>query len=81
MSAKILRRDDLRQKRKLGEVIEALSNISPSYLNLNTLPSPVHGQIRDPVLIQQELNEYFNQWYALPENLDPAADRLARDPE
>ena len=38
-------------------------------------------KITDPVLIQKELNDYFRAWFALPENSDPAAERLLRDPE
>jgi hypothetical protein len=77
IDAEMLRRDDLRQKQKLGELIDALSNKPPSHFNLSTLPPPIYDQVTDPRLIQQELNEYFNQWYALAENLDSAADRLA----
>jgi hypothetical protein len=33
------------------------------------------------VLIQKELNDYFRAWFALPENFDHEAERLARNPE
>jgi hypothetical protein len=81
VNAEILRRDELREKQKMGELIQALNNKPQAHPQLHTLPSPVYGQITDPVLIQKELNDYFRAWFALPENSDPAAERLARDPE
>ena len=81
VNAEILRRDELREKQKMGELIQALNNKPQAHPQLYTLPSPVYGQITDPVLIQKELNDYFRAWLTLLENTDPAAERLARDPE
>ena len=72
--------DKLRQALKLGEVIQRLSGRSPGHLDLQSLPCPLTGQITDPLQIHDNVQDFFEDWHALPKNLDPAAHHLAQHP-
>jgi len=76
-SPAIRKLDSLREKHKLGRIIELLSARSPDQLELQSLPCPTTGQITDHFNIQAILNEYFEDWLAIPRGLDAAADLLA----
>ena len=58
-SPAIRKLDSLREKHKLGRIIEILSARSPDQLDLQSLPCPTDGQITDHYHIQAILNEYF----------------------
>jgi hypothetical protein len=73
--------DVLHKAKELGEVIKLLSNRSPGHLDLQSLPCPKYGQLTDPVLVTEALKTFFKDWHAIPKNLDPAANQLARNPE
>ena len=76
----ISKRDAMRKQKKLGDLIHELSGRSRGQLDLQSLPCAHHGQITDPVRVQDLLNEYFKDWHAIPQDLDPAAEKLARHP-
>jgi hypothetical protein len=79
-NANLHEREELRKIGQLGKLIELLTCNPPNELDLQTLPCPTAGQIADHYVIQRTLNEYFQGWYAIPTDLDPAATRLATDP-
>ena len=69
----IRRRDKMRKQKKLGDLIQELSGRAQGHLSLQSLPCATHGQLTDPVQIQQVLNEFFRDWHTFPAGLDPAA--------
>ena len=81
-NAEICRREELRIRGKHGRLIELLSTGGiRSDLDLTTIPCPLTGQITDPTLVHEHINTFFKEWYAIPADLDPAAQRLAGDME
>ena len=80
ISPAIRHRQHLHATHQLGRIIQELSCQAPHQLELASLPCPERGQITDPVQIQQHLNSHMRQWYAIPDQLDPAALHLARHP-
>jgi len=77
----IRRIDKMRCAHDLGKVIKALTGKEAGSLDLQSLPSKSHGQITDPVEVQQLLNTHFHDWHAIPKTLDPAAALLANNPQ
>jgi len=71
------KRQQLWQENRLGTLIRLMTGAPASTLDLQTLPCPTRGQIVDHFEIQVALNEFFHDWHAIPQNLDPAARRLA----
>jgi len=59
ISPEVRRRDTLRERRKLGELIQALDAKPLGDLTLHSLPDPITGQITDPPAIQKILNQHF----------------------
>jgi hypothetical protein len=75
------RLEEFHANKELGKIIQQLSCRPPDMLDLQSLPCPTRGQITDHYTVQVVLNEYFKEWHAIPTTLDPAADKLARDPD
>ena len=74
------RRLQLWKQHKLGELIQDLSGKPTGHLDLQSLPSPTHGQITNQAHIQDITNEYLADWHAIPKELDSAANHIARHP-
>jgi hypothetical protein len=74
-------RDAMHKMAKLGMLIQLLSCEPPDTLDLQTLPCPIAGQITDHYEIQRLVHAHLFRWHAIPKNLDPAAEKLAKDPE
>ena len=79
-NANLHKREELRKTGQLGKLIELLTCEPPNELDLQTLPCPTAGQVTDHYANQRTLNNYFQGWYEIPKDLDPAAMRLATDP-
>jgi hypothetical protein len=78
-STNLHERQDLYKAGKLGMLIDLLSCPSPKGLDLQThalLPDN-HKPLRDSA----SGSTRGHRWYAIPRNLDPAADVLAKNPE
>ena len=69
--------DQLRAQGKLAMLIRLLTGDPDYELDLQTLPV---GQIVEHYEIQRRINQYFEDWHAIPKTLDPAARHLAVDP-
>jgi hypothetical protein len=80
MSAEIRRRDQLRWDKRIGEMVEAMSGNPREQLDLRTLPCPIRGQIVDHHDIHLLLTAFFADWYAVPPDLDAAAQCLSTHP-
>jgi len=76
----IKKRAILHKAKKLGQLIQQLSGGSPGQLDLQSLPNSDYGQLTDPVEIQDTLNDFFQDWHAIPKGLDPAVHQLAHHP-
>ena len=74
-------RADLHSTGKLGMLIDQLTCNPTMELDLQTLPCPLAGQITDHYEIQRLVNAHLYRWHAVPTNLDPAAEKLAKDPD
>jgi hypothetical protein len=72
--------DQLRAQGKLAMLIRLLTGDPEYELDLQTLPCSVVGQIIEHYEIQRRINQYFQDWHAIPKTLDPAARHLAMDP-
>ena len=75
------RLEEFHANKELGKIISQLACRPPDMLDLQSLPCPTRGQIIDHYTVQVVLNDYFREWHAIPASLDPAADKLARDPD
>ena len=75
------RLEEFHANKELGKIIQQLSCRPPDMLDLQSLPCPTRGQITNHYTVQIVLNSYFKDWHAIPKSLDPAADKLARDPD
>ena len=80
-NANLHERQELYKAGKLGMLIDLLTCAPPKDLDLQTLPCPIAGQITDHYEIQRLVHAHLYRWHAIPKNLDPAAERLAKDPE
>lgn len=80
ISPEIRRRDELRDRKRLGELIAQLEAAYDGEIDLYALPCPIVGQITNLQEVQTILNRHFRDWYRIPEDLDPAADHMARHP-
>jgi hypothetical protein len=76
----IKKRAALHKAKKLGQLIQQLSGRSQGQLDLQSLPSSEYGQLTDPIEIKDTLNDFFQDWHAIPKGLDPAAHQLAHHP-
>jgi hypothetical protein len=76
MNSEIRKRDGLREEGELGELVKRLTNDPLNTLDLEALPSAEHGKLTDPEGIQAEVNDYFHQWCAIPDDLESAARQL-----
>lgn len=73
----ISKRQELWRENRLGTLIKLMTGAPETTLDLQTLPCPTRGQIVNHFEIQVALNQFFHDWHAIPQNLDPAAKRLA----
>ena len=69
--------EDKRQAGKIGFLIKCLGAKEFKVLDLSFLPQPGEGIITAPQRVHGVIVQEFQNWYAEPEGLNPAACRLA----
>jgi hypothetical protein len=70
----------LRIEKKLGKVIRLLGAAEYTSLDLSTLCGEDGKTCTTPAGVAKILDNYFGNWFGVPENLDPAALAIEQSP-